>query len=136
MCYHMHGQDELTPQKMKHGGWYHPSQGEVEYTADLALGIAVAFSWWAVRADGAKLAMPWAPRALQAGTEGFDGHATSIRRHINGYFTVTIVHEGQGWATSQALFSTKFRASAKGTIHARRQHAQGKTFIVQQPLQK
>ena len=48
-------------------GFMYPSSGEAEYIADLALAMAVALSWWAIRNGRAKLRVPRAPVAQEAG---------------------------------------------------------------------
>ena len=65
-CHHSHDKDEWRPTS-DGGRWRYPSHGEAEYTAELAFRIAVSMSWWAVRVGRAKLRVPWAPQAQEAG---------------------------------------------------------------------
>ena len=66
-CHHVHSKSEWTPYKGKNGAMVYPSSGEAEYTADLAFGMAVALSWWAIRTGRATLRVPRAPSAQEAG---------------------------------------------------------------------
>ena len=66
-CHHVHSSSEWTPYRGTNGAMVYPSSGEAEYTADLAFAMAVALSWWAVRNGRAKLWVPRAPMAQEAG---------------------------------------------------------------------
>ena len=66
-CHHVHSKSEWTPYRGAEGAMIYPSSGEAEYTADLAFAMALALSWWAVRNGRAKLRVPRAPVASEAG---------------------------------------------------------------------
>ena len=66
-CHHVHSKSGWTPYRGADGAMVYPSSGEAEYTADLAFAMAVALGWWTVRNGRAKLRVPRAPVAQEAG---------------------------------------------------------------------
>ena len=65
-CHHTHDANEWTPWSV--GGTHiYPSKEEAEYSATLALSVAVAVSWWAVRVGRAVLHIPRLPPTESVG---------------------------------------------------------------------
>ena len=66
-CHHVHSNSDWIPYRGADGTMVYPSSGEAGYTANLAFAMAVAQGWWAVRIGRAKLCVPPAPMAQEAG---------------------------------------------------------------------
>ena len=67
-CHHIHSSHDWDPMQCQDGSWHYPGSSEEEYSAHLALNIAVALSWWVVRAGIFPLPMPPQLPPLEAGS--------------------------------------------------------------------